>query len=83
MIHSACPANEVAATADALVQRLASGPTVALGLAKKLLASAATTNLVQAMADEAMGLELAARTTDFREGLAAFVERRDPNFRGA
>jgi 2-(1,2-epoxy-1,2-dihydrophenyl)acetyl-CoA isomerase len=83
LIYAACPADEVEATAASVVQRLASGPTVALGLAKKLLASAATSNLVQAMADEAMALELAARTADFREGLAAFVERRDPNFRGA
>jgi 2-(1,2-epoxy-1,2-dihydrophenyl)acetyl-CoA isomerase len=83
LIYAACPSDDVDTKAAALVQRLATGPTVALGLAKKLLASASTNNLAQAMADEAMALELAARTADFREGLAAFLERRDPDFRGA
>ena len=35
-----------------------------------------------AMEAEAMALELSSRTGDFREGLAAFRERRDPTFQG-
>ncbi|GAB3760934.1 2-(1,2-epoxy-1,2-dihydrophenyl)acetyl-CoA isomerase [Nocardioides ginsengisegetis] len=82
LIHEAVPAPHVEAAALALVDRLAGGPTVALGLTKQQLVRSAESTLTQALADESYGLELAARTSDFREGLKAFSERRDPQFRG-
>lgn len=82
LIHEAVPPDEVEATALALVARLAAGPTVALGLTKQQLLRSAESTLTQALSDESYALELAARTSDFREGLRAFGERRDPNFRG-
>jgi 2-(1,2-epoxy-1,2-dihydrophenyl)acetyl-CoA isomerase len=82
LIHQAVPAAELEATSLALVARLASGPTVALGLSKQALLRAAEVPLARALDDEARVLELAARTADFREGLKAFAERRDPNFKG-
>ena len=59
------------------------GPTVALGLTKWLLhagqpaAARRTTS-----PNEAFALELSSRSEDFREGLAAFGEKRDPDFEG-
>ena len=82
MIHRAVPEVEVDAVADELIDRLASSATVAVGLAKRLLHTATVGTLTDAMADEALALELAARTADFREGIAAFAEHRDPNYRG-
>jgi 2-(1,2-epoxy-1,2-dihydrophenyl)acetyl-CoA isomerase len=64
------------------VTSLASGPTVALGLTKWLLHEGAHASLDQQLADEAFALELSSRTDDFREGLAAFRERRPPRFEG-
>ena len=65
-----------------VVDALAHGPTVALGLSKWLLHQGAALSLEQHLANEAFALELSSRTEDFREGLAAFSERRPPEFDG-
>lgn len=82
LIHAGVPAEDVEKAALALVERLAAEPTVALGLTKQALLRAADVPLARALDDEARALELAARTADFREGLKAFSERRDPDFQG-
>lgn len=82
LIHSAVPADEVQAAADELLARLADGPTVAIGLAKQAIAYGQNATLNQSMNQELSNLELSCRTADFKEGLAAFRERRDPDFTG-
>lgn len=82
MIHRSVPEPDLDAVARELVARLANGPTVALGLAKKSIQVAAGASLVESMATEAFALELSSRTEDFREGLASFRERREPEFKG-
>lgn len=82
LVHRAVPAPEVDATAEALADQLASGPTVTLGLAKWLLHQGAARSLEAQLADEAFALELSSRSEDFREGLSAFKEKRDPDFKG-
>jgi 2-(1,2-epoxy-1,2-dihydrophenyl)acetyl-CoA isomerase len=82
LIHAACPPDAVDHEAATIVDQLAAGPTVALGLTKWLLHESAATGLDDAMRKEAFGLELSSRSEDFREGLKAFGEKRDPEFRG-
>ena len=82
LIHESVPEPELDAAADALARRLADGPTVAVGLTKWLLHAGAGATLDDHLRDEAFALELATRSEDFREGLAAFREKRDPEFRG-
>jgi 2-(1,2-epoxy-1,2-dihydrophenyl)acetyl-CoA isomerase len=82
LVHAAVAGGDLDATVAGLVDRLASGPTVALGLTKWLLRSGQTATLDAHLQDEAMALELSSRTEDFREGMAAFRERRDPKFTG-
>ena len=81
-IHAAVPGAQLDAAVDELVTRLASGPTVAVGLAKWLLHAGSGVALDQHLANEAFALELSSCTDDFREGMAAFRERRAPNFEG-
>lgn len=82
LIHSAVGADELAGTTDDLLARLAAGPTVAIGLAKRAIAFGQHATLSQSLAQELSDLELSCRTTDFKEGLAAFRERRAPDFQG-
>lgn len=82
MVHRAVPASELDAAVESVVATLAQGPTVALGLTKWLLHSAETASLDGQLRDEAFALELSSRSEDFREGIAAFREKRDPDFRG-
>ena len=80
--HRAVPAGEVDATAEALARRLATGPTVTLGLTKWLLHTSAEHTLDQHLREEAFAMELSSRSEDFKEGMKAFVEKRDPGFTG-
>ena len=82
LVHAAVPAEKVDAEAERIVGHLASGPTVALGLTKWLLHRGEAASLEDHLADEAFALELSSRSEDFREGLAAFREKRDPGFTG-
>jgi 2-(1,2-epoxy-1,2-dihydrophenyl)acetyl-CoA isomerase len=82
LAHRAVPAAEVDATAAELAEQLAAGPTVTLGLAKWLLHQGEARSLDAQLADEAFALELSSRSEDFREGLSAFKEKRDPDFKG-
>jgi 2-(1,2-epoxy-1,2-dihydrophenyl)acetyl-CoA isomerase len=81
-VHRAVPDGELDRVVDELVARLASGPTVALGLTKWLVNEGAATTLDPQLANEAFALELSSRTADFREGLAAMREKRSPRFEG-
>lgn len=80
--HASVPAADVDDAALALAQRLAAGPTVSLGLTKWLLHTSAEHTLEQHLRDEAFAMELSSRSEDFREGLNAFLEKRDPGFTG-
>jgi 2-(1,2-epoxy-1,2-dihydrophenyl)acetyl-CoA isomerase len=82
LIHRAVPHEELDGEVDALVDRLANGPTVALGLAKWLMSASTEASLGEQLHNEALALELSSRSEDFREGLAAFKEKRPPHFKG-
>ncbi len=82
MVHRAVPGAELDAAAEELVGRLASAPTVALGLAKWLLTTGASKALDDHLHDEAFAMELSSRSEDFKEGLAAFKDKRQPHYKG-
>ena len=74
--------DELAAEADALAVRLAAGPTRSLGMSKRLLNTSFETDLASSLELEGHFQSLATTTSDLREGMAAFKERRDPDFQG-
>lgn len=82
LIHQAVSPAELDGAAEELVGRLAGGPTVALGLAKQALGFGQHATLSQSLTQELFNLELSCRTSDFKEGLEAFRQRRAPKFNG-
>jgi 2-(1,2-epoxy-1,2-dihydrophenyl)acetyl-CoA isomerase len=62
---------------------LAAGPTRAIALTKRLYDEAATSTLEEQLEREAAAQAEAAQTADFREGVAAFGEKRDARFSGS
>ena len=82
MIHRAVPDDELDSAVAELVAELAASATIAIGLTKRSIHRGLETGITDAMEQEALALELTSRTADFREGLLAFKERRDPRFEG-
>ena len=82
LVAAVVPADRLADTARELAQRLAEGPTAAIGLTKRLLNAAENATLAEALEAEAALQELAGRTDDHAEGVAAFGEKREPRFSG-
>lgn len=76
------PDGELDAAVMDLATRLAAAPTRALAITKAITNRALDHDRSSALLDEAWGQELVTTTEDMKEGVAAFLERRDPNFRG-
>ena len=82
LVNRLVPRAELPAALEELAGRLASGPTKAIGVAKWLTNRALDVDRATAFDDEAMAQELLTHTQDAREGMASFVERRPPTFKG-
>ena len=82
LIWKAVDDAELLPQARALAERLAAGPTRALGLMRQGLARALEQSYAEAMATEAAHQMIAADSADAREGAAAFLERRKAQFKG-
>lgn len=82
LINRAVPRAEFADVVREWAGRLASGPTVALGLMKSLVNHAMDQDRAAALREEAMAIELNSHSADFTEGLRAFIDRRPVEFTG-
>jgi 2-(1,2-epoxy-1,2-dihydrophenyl)acetyl-CoA isomerase len=72
----------LAARAAELASSLAAMPTRAIGMTKRLFDAAPTNRLEEQLELEAQLQTAATKTDDFAEGVAAFLEKRDPEFKG-
>lgn len=82
LVNRVVPHEELESATRELAMRLAKSPTKAIGLAKRTINRALTMDLEQLLEYEAHAQEIAGKTEDHVEGMAAFLEKRPANFSG-
>lgn len=82
MINAVVTDDELLARALAMAEKLAQAPTVAIGRIKELLEASATNDYGGQLELERKAQIQTGLTKDFREGVAAFIEKRPPKFVG-
>jgi len=83
VVNRVVPAADVLPEALALAERLASGPTRSIGMAKRLYRRSLDSDVTTAFEEERAALALISTTSDRLEGVQSFVEGRPPEFTGS
>jgi 2-(1,2-epoxy-1,2-dihydrophenyl)acetyl-CoA isomerase len=82
LIYKCCPDDELQSIAFGIAKKLAAMPTKGLGLTKKAFNQGMDNDLQTQLELEAQLQEIAGNSNDYKEGVAAFLEKRKPNFTG-
>ena len=82
LVNKVVPAAELEKTVREWAERLAQGPTFAIGLSKRLLNRSLQADIDTLFAEEAFTQALVANSEDMREGIRSFMEKRPPAFKG-
>jgi len=83
IVERVVPDDALMTEAETVARALASGPTLAFGAVKNLLLASQNARLEDQLDAETSAITSMTRTSDGREGIAAFREKRKPNFKGA
>jgi len=82
IVNRVVPAAQLDAFVDDWAARLAAGPPIALTMSKRLLNQSSALSLAQAVEAEAQAQNVNFASHDTTEAMAAFLDKRDPTFRG-
>ena len=82
LVNRCVPSTEFEVATMALAQKLANGPTRTYGLIKKLMYTSVGAGLQTSLQLEAELQDLAFETSDHREGIIAFLQKRPPKYTG-
>jgi len=82
LVNKVVPKEQLEAEVMGLAKRLAKGPTVAIGLTKMAINRSTETDVRAGMEFEMWAQRLCFQTEDAKEGPKAFVEKREPQFKG-
>jgi 2-(1,2-epoxy-1,2-dihydrophenyl)acetyl-CoA isomerase len=82
LINRVVPTQDLVKCAQELADKLAKGPSLAIGLAKEAIWRNLTEDLDSALNFEAQSQKTCLESEDHREAVEAFLQRREPLFRG-
>lgn len=82
LVNRVVPADQLDATVKEFADHFAQAPTKSIGLIKRMLEKSATANLNEMLEYEAYCQEIAGTSSDYKEGVAAFLEKRKAVFIG-
>ena len=82
IVSEVTPPDELMNAVFELARSFAAGPPIAIRLAKRAMYRGMDTSLEEALEFETFAQNICSATQDAKEGIAAFVEKRDPQFRG-
>ena len=82
IVNQVLPDADLIPAAQQLAAELAAAPTKTLGYIKRAFDFASTSTLAEALDNEADLQEIAGRTADHQEGIAAFLDKRPAQFKG-
>jgi len=82
LVNQVVPAAELDEAVNSTAEKLASGPTKALGLSKRIVNQVSSRELSEALEYEAQNQDIAGKTQDHLEAVRAFLEKRKPKFSG-
>lgn len=82
LINKVVPADQLKSAVEELTTELINKPPVAIKLAKELINNSTETSLRIGITNESEAFGVLGSTEDFKEGTAAFLEKRKPEFKG-
>jgi 2-(1,2-epoxy-1,2-dihydrophenyl)acetyl-CoA isomerase len=82
IVNRVFPDDDFSQEVQKIASQLAQGPTQAYGRTKALFYSSTSETLETQMEQETLHIAASGKTTDFREGIFAFAEKRSPTFQG-
>ncbi len=82
LVNKVVSAKELISTAWALAQKIAQGPSIAIGLAKQAINKSLDIDLKTGLSYELYIQSICLKTDDSKEGINAFLEKRAPDFKG-
>lgn len=82
LVNGIAPSGELEKVTMDIAGKLAKGPTISIGLIKRALNKSAVSDLDTMLEYEAVLQEIASQSEDHKEGIAAFLEKREARFKG-
>ena len=82
LVNMVVPSEQLAEETEKLAGAIAAGPSLAMRMAKKSIYFGAKSDLESTLERESFAQSACIQTEDLKEGIAAFIQKRKPEFKG-